>query len=152
AGESARAVGARAYTVGSDIVFDQRHYAPGTAAGKRLLAHELTHVLQQLGGNETSSGLSPDKRDRFFVGQQTASKPADGRKQIPRWPGTALVVAIQRDSDDDLAADIAHDLDDYVAKNPLPYKHVIEVVRSYKSKELDDNIAAAFTELQPLIQ
>jgi hypothetical protein len=47
AAESARAVNALAYTVGSDIVFGAGQYAPGTAAGKRLLAHELTHVVQQ---------------------------------------------------------------------------------------------------------
>ncbi|HEU4783988.1 MAG TPA: DUF4157 domain-containing protein [Ktedonobacterales bacterium] len=38
---------ARAYTIGSDIVFGAREYAPGTGEGQRLLAHELTHVVQQ---------------------------------------------------------------------------------------------------------
>jgi len=47
---SARAVDARAYTVGRDIVFAEGRYEPGTDAGRRLLAHELTHVLQQTGG------------------------------------------------------------------------------------------------------
>jgi hypothetical protein len=45
--ESARAVSALAYTVGRDVVFDARQYAPGTKARRQLLAHELTHVLQQ---------------------------------------------------------------------------------------------------------
>ena len=44
---SARAVQARAYTVGPDIVFGTGQYAPATRAGQRLLAHELTHVVQQ---------------------------------------------------------------------------------------------------------
>lgn len=44
---SARAIGARAYTVGSNIVFDHNFYAPGSDQGRRLLAHELVHVLQQ---------------------------------------------------------------------------------------------------------
>ncbi|HEX8557064.1 MAG TPA: DUF4157 domain-containing protein, partial [Pyrinomonadaceae bacterium] len=47
AAESAREVGALAYTVGSDLVFGEGMYAPGTEAGRRLLAHELTHVAQQ---------------------------------------------------------------------------------------------------------
>jgi hypothetical protein len=47
--DAARAVQARAYTLGSHIVFGSGQYAPFTAAGKRLLAHELTHVLQQGG-------------------------------------------------------------------------------------------------------
>lgn len=44
---SARAVNALAYTVGSHIVFDQDQFNPYSAAGRRLLAHELAHVIQQ---------------------------------------------------------------------------------------------------------
>ena len=47
AAESARAVGARAFTVGHDVVFGAGQYAPRTSAGRRLLAHELTHAVQQ---------------------------------------------------------------------------------------------------------
>jgi hypothetical protein len=46
AAEGARAAEARAYTVGSDIVFSAGEYAPSTNEGKRLLAHELAHVVQ----------------------------------------------------------------------------------------------------------
>ncbi|TAH35243.1 MAG: DUF4157 domain-containing protein [Planctomycetota bacterium] len=49
ASESARAVGARAYTVRGHIVFDRRYYGPGGNAGRRLLAHELEHVVQDDG-------------------------------------------------------------------------------------------------------
>jgi hypothetical protein len=45
--ESARAMNALAYTVGRDIVFGAGQYAPETEAGRRLIAHELTHVVQQ---------------------------------------------------------------------------------------------------------
>jgi hypothetical protein len=47
AAESARALHARAYTVGHDLVFGGGQYAPDDSAGKVLLAHELTHVVQQ---------------------------------------------------------------------------------------------------------
>jgi hypothetical protein len=47
AAESAQAVNALAYTVGRNIVFGAGQYRPGMAAGKLLLAHELTHVVQQ---------------------------------------------------------------------------------------------------------
>jgi hypothetical protein len=43
-------VGARAFTTGSDIYFADGEYRPGTAAGQHLLAHELTHTVQQSGG------------------------------------------------------------------------------------------------------
>ncbi|MBE9571474.1 MAG: DUF4157 domain-containing protein [Proteobacteria bacterium] len=45
--ESANAVRAKAYTMGQDVVFGVGQYAPGTTAGNLLLAHELTHVVQQ---------------------------------------------------------------------------------------------------------
>ncbi|MGH8480722.1 MAG: DUF4157 domain-containing protein [Gammaproteobacteria bacterium] len=51
ADESARAVQARAYTVGRDLAFARGQYNPASVEGKRLLAHELTHVLQQAGAN-----------------------------------------------------------------------------------------------------
>ena len=46
AGQSAREVNAQAYTVGNAIVFGAGKFAPSTADGRRLLAHELTHVVQ----------------------------------------------------------------------------------------------------------
>jgi outer membrane protein OmpA-like peptidoglycan-associated protein len=53
AAESARAVNARAYTVGRDVVFGRSEYRPGSSEGRRLLAHELAHVFQQSGGGPT---------------------------------------------------------------------------------------------------
>jgi hypothetical protein len=47
AAESARSLGAAAYTVGRDIVFAGGAYAPNTLTGRHLLAHELAHVVQQ---------------------------------------------------------------------------------------------------------
>lgn len=47
AANAAAGMQARAYTVGSDIVFGAHEYAPDTTAGRHLLAHELTHVVQQ---------------------------------------------------------------------------------------------------------
>lgn len=49
---AAAALNARAFTVGQDIVFGAGHYSSGTDQGKRLLAHELTHVIQQAEGGE----------------------------------------------------------------------------------------------------
>lgn len=47
AAESAEAVNAKAYTMGPDVVFGRGQYAPQTTTGKQVLAHELTHVVQQ---------------------------------------------------------------------------------------------------------
>lgn len=50
AAEAADALNARAFTTGQNIVFGKNQFAPGTRAGKKLLAHELTHVVQQARG------------------------------------------------------------------------------------------------------
>jgi uncharacterized protein DUF4157 len=50
ASDSARSVQAHAYTVGTDVVFQSGKYAPESDSGKRMLAHELTHVVQQRSG------------------------------------------------------------------------------------------------------
>ena len=47
AAESSRAVNAKAYTLGQDVVFGIGQYAPKTSQGRRLMAHELAHVIQQ---------------------------------------------------------------------------------------------------------
>jgi hypothetical protein len=49
ANESAQSVNALAYTVGRDVVFAEGQYSPETDSGRKLLAHELTHVVQQKG-------------------------------------------------------------------------------------------------------
>ncbi len=61
AAQSAKAIHAKAYTHGNQIVFAQGHYQPYNTRGKWLLAHELVHVLQQ--GGEIQKGLIQNKED-----------------------------------------------------------------------------------------
>ncbi len=58
ASESAKSVNALAYTLGQDVVFGAGQYKPNTEFGKKLIAHELTHVVQQTGAG-MKVGLSP---------------------------------------------------------------------------------------------
>lgn len=67
---SAASVQAHAYTVGSDVVFQRGQYDPGSTAGRTMLAHELTHVVQQrsgpVDGTATGDGVRvSDPSDRF---------------------------------------------------------------------------------------
>jgi hypothetical protein len=59
AGELARSMDARAFTLGRSVVFGPGEYAPGSAAGRHLIAHELTHVLQQT-GSVSAPAASPE--------------------------------------------------------------------------------------------
>lgn len=66
ASASARSVNALAYTVGQNIVFAEGQYAPQSASGRRLLAHELTHVCQnrvESNGTHVQRFESPEHQD-----------------------------------------------------------------------------------------
>ena len=70
AAASAAAVNAKAYTVGSDVVFNSGAYQPDSDDGRRTLAHELTHVVQQrsgpVEGTPTGDGVAVSHpQDRF---------------------------------------------------------------------------------------
>jgi hypothetical protein len=56
---------ARAFTVGSDIVFGRGEYQPDSAEGQMLLAHELTHVMQQSAAPSVSSRVQRDPKDDY---------------------------------------------------------------------------------------
>jgi|GEM_PF-6858759 len=74
AAESARAVAARAYTFGRDIVFGTEQFQPTVFDGHRLLAHELTHVMQQ---NSARLHLQRDDKPRMPP-QQPKERPPIG--------------------------------------------------------------------------
>ncbi len=64
AAESARAIGASAYTVGREIVFGAGQYAPAKTEGQRLIAHELTHTLQQTNATGSLTRVNPGSLQR----------------------------------------------------------------------------------------
>ena len=68
----ARKINARAFTVGSDIGFRYGEYAPESLPGRRLLAHELTHVVQGGGG-----GADPGRIHRQLWGPSTHHIPVE---------------------------------------------------------------------------
>ncbi len=55
--EMSRSIGAKAFTHGRDIYFNSGYYMPDSHQGRHLLAHELTHVVQQNGGQSGTPGL-----------------------------------------------------------------------------------------------
>ncbi|MFK4265903.1 eCIS core domain-containing protein [Streptomyces milbemycinicus] len=83
--ESAKEVGARAYTVGENVVFQRDSYDPASHQGRTTLAHELTHVMQQrsgpVDGTEAPGGIRvSDPSDRF---EQEASANAERAMAAP---------------------------------------------------------------------
>ncbi len=84
AAQSAAEINANAYTVGHDIVFGAGRFNPGTNEGRHLLAHELTHVVQQRGGggetlHKQSNVIQRDVEDEGIeTGEVTPSTSTPG--------------------------------------------------------------------------
>ncbi|WP_405111790.1 DUF4157 domain-containing protein [Micromonospora sp. NBC_01405] len=96
--ESAKSVNAQAYTVGSNIVFQRDSYDPASSAGQHMLAHELTHVVQQrsgpVDGTDQGGGLKvSDPSDRF---EREAVANADRLMSAPATPAPAAAAPVQR--------------------------------------------------------
>ena len=82
----AKELNADAFTVGNDIYFDSSHYSPETAPGKKLLAHELAHVLQQSGGSVSRSLKNTSVQINEHVPYQSAlqMKEETSKKEHPQ--------------------------------------------------------------------
>jgi len=89
AAQSARTLGAAAYTVGSDIVFGADMYRPNSHAGQPLLAHELAHVVQQQRPSDGATKTSAHESEAAGA----ATRVANGEKARI---GLAAPVGIQR--------------------------------------------------------
>lgn len=104
AADSAHAVGARAYTSGSNVVFGQGMYDTSSSAGQHRLAHELTHVVQQqrgpVAGKPTADGLKiSDPSDRFeHEADQLGAAFVAGRSTVASAP--PVPSSVQRAADE----------------------------------------------------
>jgi hypothetical protein len=119
--ESARAVNALAYTVGNDIVFGSGQFAPATPSGRRILAHELTHVVQQSDAGPAERPLTvgePDDASEQEADRASRSIFAGDTIHPMQSPGAAHV---QRDllgrGDDPIHAPL---IDSYRKEKGLP--------------------------------
>jgi hypothetical protein len=94
AGRAARALGARAFTLGRDIAFAPGERSPGTPGGDRLMAHELAHVLQQSQAGEASSTGALDTAAHESEAGRAATHVDSPARDVPalsRIGGSAVV-------------------------------------------------------------
>lgn len=109
AADSAASVNAHAYTVGNNIVFQRDKFDTSSAEGKTMLAHELTHVVQQrsgpVDGADAGGGIKvSDPSDRFereatANAESVMSAPAPAHAHGPE--AAAPGAAVQRDAAQD---------------------------------------------------
>ena len=96
-----RAVNAEAFTTGSDVFFKQGKYSPGTSDGRKLLAHELTHVAQQRqgdgpGGGRVSHPEDPQEVEARAVADSLGNAPSGGVDRQEELPEEELAMSVDR--------------------------------------------------------
>ena len=88
ANQAAESIHARAFTMGSDIIFGAGEYSPGSRSGQQLLAHELTHVMQQsgskLGDAEVHDVNDENHNDKPNAIKRSPSRVSSSRNPIQR--------------------------------------------------------------------
>ena len=99
AGQMSRDLGARAFTHGTDIYFGANTYRPQTTSGRRLLAHELAHVVQQSGGtgpphdhaHQTTERIT-DRSDRRAVQRVPNVTAVNAPAEMPAGQGSRVTL------------------------------------------------------------
>lgn len=105
AAEMSDQIGAQAFTHGNDVYFNQGKYDPDSTEGKALLAHELTHTIQQEGANEKEASSSnetaiekdSDEATMSFMQRMLSGGKEMGKKIMPKLKGGLRISRCQSD-------------------------------------------------------
>lgn len=133
AAKSAEAIQAKAYTSGNNIVFATGKYNPHSQSGKRLIAHELTHVLQQ-----SSSRKKVQKKHTNWVQAKPVNEPSSKEKQpeeIQREPAEV----IQKQHAPHQAVVAPHPRALAAVANMMAYKNSENILFDYWAGDCRDN-------------
>ncbi len=141
--QSAKEFNANAYTVGHDIVFGAGRFAPGTPDGRRLLAHELTHVVQQKHASPGTVQCKDETATPLTVGaNEILPYPVGARVQV-----TSLIQAGVLD----LAAKFTDEYKDAIAalKDEDVVKSIVAVVIESSAEKVLASIDIPRCRLRP---
>jgi hypothetical protein len=129
AAESAWTVNALAYTVGHDIVFGSGQFAPKRSEGQRLIAHELTHVLQQSNGIrlQPQSAMSEPQDAPEREADAVADKLVSHEDVSMPFINTTEVQA-SRKIDPFEKRRSPYELPEYIKSSTLPHREAVELV------------------------
>jgi hypothetical protein len=112
-----QSLSARAFATGRDVFFRQGEYSPGTSSGRELLAHELTHVVQQNGDGVQREMSVSEPGDAHEV---EADQMARAVMQLEHAPAAGQVVARQEDDEQLVAAKHTAEFLQLQAEAPQP--------------------------------
>ncbi|MCP4599005.1 MAG: DUF4157 domain-containing protein [Proteobacteria bacterium] len=123
---AARSINAKAFAIGKDIAFDNGKYQPESSEGRKLLAHELTHVVQQ-GGARINSGESQSVKGIASKGTAQCGKNVSGGS-APEAKKKQKTEAYWKANPELLA---------HEAANKYLKEHIIADIASYANQQLD---------------
>ena len=134
---SAADLHAKAFTHGSDIVFSANRFAPHAGPGKRLLAHELAHVVQQRRGGAAPVLNANASHERSA--DAAASAVANGQTGVAVAGATGVGVA--RDEDESWSAKIRRKYREAKEKIPAEYREKIQEAADFAADKAVDTLA-----------
>ena len=94
-----RSLNAKAFTTGHDIFFRQGAYSPGTSTGRELIAHELTHVVQQNGSGISRKMSVSQPGDRHEVEADQMARAVMQREQSASVEADRMPISRQKDEE-----------------------------------------------------
>ena len=124
AASSAAAVQAKAYTVGNEVVFNSGAYSPDSDDGRRTLAHELTHVVQQrsgpVDGTPTGDGVAVSHPgDRFEQEAEATASSLAPVAAVAAGPATATATAQRHGMEDEPVQALALQREEIEEEEPV---------------------------------
>jgi hypothetical protein len=140
---------ADAFTSGSDIFFGEGRYQPGSRSGNKLLAHELTHVVQQPGDSTKATRVTRASEPAEIEAEAMSERIIEGRN-FSTQPQTALVGAIARqhapekgtETESDKSKEDAAKLDELIAKKEEDRKTLMAMWDAMVVSQLNQAAAA----------
>ncbi|MEA5418402.1 DUF4157 domain-containing protein [Spirulina sp. CCNP1310] len=146
------AIQAKAFTTGQDVFFRQGEYNPGNSQGQELIAHELTHVVQQSGG---SHALNLQKKEQGSSGKKTELSMGDNARTHSNFKASTfnqdfdahpleqklitheLTTAVQKQGNpDNLAKAAQKSLSPWQSKIATPSSTLIQAARDSRPKAI----------------
>ncbi len=141
--QMSRDLNALAFTHGTDVYFNKAQYNPGTFSGKRLLAHELTHVVQQTGAVQSQRIM----RERMHGSEKFASNNTAARDLLPPTPQTGSNRAIFRQEIDAFRGTHSADSQSRGKMEALTYSSVLgkgnQTPNIQRANKLENDLGAA---------
>jgi hypothetical protein len=131
---------AEAFTTGTDVFFSRGSYQPGTSEGRSLLAHELTHVVQQRGSRATAARMI--QRESPAAGKKRLTATTDDAGVIERKGPEPFDLTMLKDQPKELTQPITENFGSFTIRTETygELLKLIKSVRSYVARTIDSGM------------